>query len=238
MGAEDTAKRRNKRSGQGPEQAEGIVHNDFRGAQFTNSQVQGSGISVSEVRESAAKKPAGAASRRAYFFGGATVAVAAVTAVTVTLLWPGSHQDKDVGARDVGSSASVHPPPSASTSSRQEPVPNSPVNPVHVPLDRASVNRVFQIYMDGLTNHDMAAFRSGTCPRLRYTLLGFVLNGYAVGRWQLLPYEIPSAADQVTVQARITQQDPGTGALAGDVTYRWIVERDADQNYWVCGWLG
>ncbi|RLV10194.1 hypothetical protein CTZ27_02910 [Streptomyces griseocarneus] len=108
---------------------------------------------------------------------------------------------------------------------------------MHTPLDRAAVERIFRIYMDGLANHDMAALRSGTCPRGRYMLLGFVLNDYYVGSWQLLPYEIPASADQLTVSARIVQQDPGTGQSAGTVTYQWIVERDADQNYWVCGWL-
>ncbi|MCM2430720.1 hypothetical protein [Streptomyces sp. RKAG337] len=27
------------------------------------------------------------------------------------------------------------------------------------------------------------------------------------------------------------------GSLAGDVNHQWIVERDADQNYLVRGWL-
>lgn len=109
--------------------------------------------------------------------------------------------------------------------------------PTHTPLVRTTIDRVFQVYMNGLANHDMVALRSATCPRLRATLLGFELNGYYVACWEPLPYDLPSEMDYVTVQAKITQRDPSTGSPAGEVTYSWNVERDADQNYYVCGWL-
>ncbi|WP_269146411.1 hypothetical protein [Streptomyces endocoffeicus] len=39
------------------------------------------------------------------------------------------------------------------------------------------------------------------------------------------------------MDVRITQRAPGSGELAGEVTYQWMAERDTDGNYWVCGWL-
>jgi hypothetical protein len=138
--------------------------------------------------------------------------------------------------------SSVSPPPSfpTYTPSTQTDVPThtpAPTSPTHTPLEPAAIDRVFEVYMNGLANHDMVALRSGTCPRLRETLLGFELHRYYVARWELLPYETPSGMDYVTVRADITQRNPSTGRLAGDVTYSWYVERNADQNYYVCGWL-
>jgi hypothetical protein len=129
--------------------------------------------------------------------------------------------------------------PTVTPSSRTE-VPTyspAPAEPTHIPLVPAAIDRVFQVYMNGLANHDMVALSSATCPRLRSTLLGFALHGYYVDRWELLPYEIQNEMDYVTVQADITQRDPNTGQLAGEVIYSWYVERDVDQSYYVCGWL-
>ncbi|MBV6696652.1 serine/threonine protein kinase [Kitasatospora aureofaciens] len=189
------------------------------------------------------------ARRRAQVFRALTAAaVAAVVAVSAWLLWPKSSPGKAIGASGAGSAAPVQPapsrtpspPPASSAAPASPPPPHTPTyspGPTRPPLDRAAVDRVFQVYMNGLANHDMTALRSGTCPRLRSTLLGFALNGYYVARWQLQPYDIPASMDQLSVEARITQQDPDTGRLVGDVNYQWIIERDADQNYWVCGWL-
>lgn len=105
------------------------------------------------------------------------------------------------------------------------------------PLEPAAIDRVFQVYMNGLANHDMIALKSATCPELRDTLLGFALHGYFVARWEMLPYSIPPDVDFVTVQATVTQSDPNTGANAGDVVYSWYVQRAADRSYYVCGWL-
>ncbi|WP_410657717.1 hypothetical protein [Amycolatopsis sp. lyj-112] len=104
-------------------------------------------------------------------------------------------------------------------------------------LEPAAIDRVFQVYMNGLANHDMMALRSGTCPRLRETLLGFELHGHYVERWEMLPYSIPPGMEYVTVQAKITQRNARTGRAAGDVTYSWNVEKNEDRNYYVCGWL-
>ncbi|WP_233620664.1 hypothetical protein [Amycolatopsis sp. WAC 01416] len=104
-------------------------------------------------------------------------------------------------------------------------------------LEPAAIDRVFQVYMNGLANHDMTALRSGTCPRLRSTLLGFELRGHYVERWQMLPYTVPSGQEFVTVQATVTQRNARTGKLAGDVVYSWYVERNEDTAYYVCGWL-
>ncbi len=104
-------------------------------------------------------------------------------------------------------------------------------------LEPAAIDRVFQVYMNGLANHDMTALRSGTCPRLRETLLGFELHGHYVERWEMLPYSIPEGVEFVTVQARISQRNARTGRMAGDVTYSWNVEKNEDRNYYVCGWL-
>ncbi|RKT19077.1 serine/threonine protein kinase [Streptomyces sp. 1114.5] len=174
------------------------------------------------------------------------VVLAAAVAVATWKLWPEAASD---AGRTAATSAPTTTASSAGTSSSTAPAPTrtptpTPVRtPTYTPkpavptLDRAAVDRVFQVYMNGLANHDMTALRSGTCPRLRSTLLGFALNGYYVARWQLQPYDIPVGTDQLSVEATVTQQDPNTGRLAGDVNYQWIVERDADQNYFVCGWL-
>ncbi|MGW0366145.1 serine/threonine-protein kinase [Streptomyces sp. NPDC002990] len=205
-----------------------------------------------------ARKPPGQG--RTYLLGGLTAIIAAaLIAIPTRLLWPDSSRDD--GARNGSSSApsspspspSPPPSPSASASGPSSPAvssvpspststpttaaPTGPAYPAHTPLDRAAIDRIFGIYMNGLANHDMTALRSGTCPRLRSTLLGFALNGYYVARWELLPYEIPTGRDALSVEAKITQRDPDTGKLAGDVHYQWIIERDPNQNYWVCGWL-
>lgn len=104
-------------------------------------------------------------------------------------------------------------------------------------LEPAAIDRVFQVYMNGLANHDMTALRSGTCPRLRSTLLGFELHGHYVERWEMLPYSVPSGQEFVTVQAKVTQRNARNGKLASDVVYSWYVERNEDTNYYVCGWL-
>ncbi|MFC8564894.1 serine/threonine-protein kinase [Streptomyces sp. NPDC057245] len=114
---------------------------------------------------------------------------------------------------------------------------DSPDAPEHTPLDPHAVDQVFTQYLDALVSQDMTALRQATCPRLRPTLKGFVLNDYYVARWNVLPYEIPAASDRFSVDVRITQRDPASGELAGDVTYQWVAERDADGDYWVCGWL-
>ncbi|WP_434100101.1 serine/threonine-protein kinase [Streptomyces olivaceus] len=114
---------------------------------------------------------------------------------------------------------------------------DSPDAPEHTPLDPQAVDQVFTEYLDALVAQDMTALRRATCPRLRSTLKGFALNDYYVARWNVLPYEIPAASDRFSVDVRITQRDPASGGLAGDVTYQWVAERDADGDYWVCGWL-
>jgi hypothetical protein len=91
--------------------------------------------------------------------------------------------------------------------------------------------------MNGLADHNMTQLRAACCPRLRSTLLGFALNGYYVGRWKMKPYTIPPDADQLSVEANFTQEDPDTGNSAGDIDNQWIVERDSGGRYFVCGWL-
>ncbi|WP_245191822.1 hypothetical protein [Amycolatopsis azurea] len=140
---------------------------------------------------------------------------------------------------------SADPPPTTSTSYSAPPVqthtltvtPPAPPSTSARGLEPAAIDRVFQVYMNGLANHDMTALRSGTCPRLRETLLGFELHGHYVERWQMLPYSVPPGYEFVTVQATVTQRNARTGKLAGDVVYSWYVERNEDTNYYVCGWL-
>lgn len=115
--------------------------------------------------------------------------------------------------------------------------PTQEPEPTVEPLEPAAIDRVFQVYMNGLANHDMIALRSATCPELRHTLKGFALHGYYVARWEMLSYSVPPDVEQLTVQATVTQRDPNTGANAGDVVYSWYVQRAEDQNYYVCGWL-
>ncbi|MFF2194430.1 serine/threonine-protein kinase [Streptomyces sp. NPDC058157] len=175
----------------------------------------------------------------------------AVVAVLVAVPWwlPDSRSatDGDGGTRAAGSATPTQhsPPPSPSpatpspnnSSGTPTPKPTPKPKTSHAPLDRQAVERVFALYMNGLANHDMTSLRRGTCPRLRSGLLGFLLNGYLVDRWELQPYEIPAGMDQLSVEAKITRRDPETGQLAGDVLNQWIIERDADQQYYVCGWL-
>ncbi|GAB3136438.1 hypothetical protein GCM10027290_00170 [Micromonospora sonneratiae] len=115
---------------------------------------------------------------------------------------------------------------------------HTPSDPARMPMSPTEIDKVFRTYMDGLTGHNMDVFKSATCPRLRSTLLGFVLNGYYIGRWTMLPYEVPTDAERLVVKAKMTQLNTSTGNPAGEVTYSWFVERDAAGSYWVCGWLG
>ncbi|WP_240801495.1 serine/threonine-protein kinase [Streptomyces sp. A1136] len=179
---------------------------------------------------------------------------AVVAAVLLTVLWwlpeSGSRDDDAGHNRAPDATAPTYrsssPSPSASTAAPATATPSSPTfsprfsptaKPTHTPLDRRAIERVFAVYMNGLADHDMTSLRRGTCPRLRAGLLGFALNGYFVGRWELQPYEIPPNMDQLSVEAKITRRDPETGQLAGDVLNQWIIERDSDQQYYVCGWL-
>ena len=43
--------------------------------------------------------------------------------------------------------------------------------------------------------------------------------------------------NELSVEAKLTRRDPETGKLAGDVLNQWIIERDANQQSYVCGWL-
>lgn len=139
------------------------------------------------------------------------------------------HSDSPATSYSAPPTQTVTVTPSAPTSS---PTPSAAPG-----LEPAAIDRVFQVYMNGLANHDMTALRSGTCPRLRETLLGFELHGHYVERWELLPYSVPSGQEFVTVQAKISQRNARNGKLAGDVVYSWYVERNEDTNYYVCGWL-
>ncbi|MET9604225.1 serine/threonine-protein kinase [Streptomyces sp. NPDC006512] len=196
--------------------------------------------------------------RRTYRLGALTSLVtAAVIAVPAWILWPDSSGGTGSGAtgtdaRGKGASAPASPTPSTGPSS-PAPVrtpetpasspppptrtPSRPAPSLRTPMDRAAIDRVFEVYMNGLQDQNMTELRRGTCPRLRSTLLGFVLNDHFVDRWTLLPYEIPPFVDQLSVEAKVTRRDLETGQPAGDVLYQWIIERDAEQNYWVCGWL-
>ncbi|MFF5447699.1 serine/threonine-protein kinase [Streptomyces sp. NPDC012888] len=203
--------------------------------------------------------PARGGRRRGLWLG---VPAAAVVAALLAMPWwlPESGSGGGDGGRSgaTGSTAPTRHSPSGSPSPSPSPFPSSspstaaPVtagpsvpersagrtpSPTHTPLDRQAVERVFALYMNGLADHDMTSLRRGTCPRLRSGLLGFALNGYFVHRWELQPYEIPADMDELSVEAKITRRDPETGELAGDVLNQWIIERDADQQYYVCGWL-
>ncbi|WP_219732270.1 serine/threonine-protein kinase [Streptomyces sp. INR7] len=186
--------------------------------------------------------------RRGYLAGGlAAVLVATVIAMPWWLPAAGSPDDDTGRTRASDSTAptphSSSPSPSRSPSSASAapatpaapPVPTP--GPTRTPLDRRAVESVFALYMNGLADHDMTSLRRGTCPRLRAGLLGFALNGYFVDRWELQPYEIPPNMNELSVEAKITRRDPETGKLAGDVLNQWVIERDADQQYYVCGWL-
>ncbi|MFJ7154425.1 serine/threonine-protein kinase [Streptomyces sp. NPDC101118] len=184
---------------------------------------------------------------RAYLLG--ALAAAVVAALAAMPWWlPGSTATGDDAGRTraTGSPAptrhSVTPSPptpttAAPSGTAPDPGPTPTRRPTPTPLDRQAVERVFTLYMNGLADHDMTSLRRGTCPRLRSTLLGFALNGYYVDRWELQPYEILPGMDQLSVEAKITRRDPETGELAGDVLNQWIIERTADQQYYVCGWL-
>ncbi|MFI5828636.1 serine/threonine-protein kinase [Streptomyces sp. NPDC051578] len=191
--------------------------------------------------------PARPPRRRRYALGAlAAVAAMLLPAVPGWLTGSGSRDDDAGRTRATDTTAppyrSPSPSPSASltaTSSSRTftPSPHPASKPTHTPLDRQAIERVFALYMNGLADHDMTSLRRGTCPRLRAGLLGFALNGYFVDRWELQPYEIPPNMDQISVEAKITRRDPETGKIAGDVLNQWIIERDPDQQYYVCGWL-
>ncbi|MFD3873025.1 serine/threonine-protein kinase [Streptomyces sp. NPDC058623] len=182
------------------------------------------------------------------------VIVAAVLAIPWWLPDSGSSDDDAGRSGATDSAAPAHASPSPTPSpSPSSPPPTTPVPPIplptptptpsptpsptHVPLDRRAVERVFALYMNGLANHDMTSLRQGTCPRLRASLLGFVLNGHFVDRWELQPYEVPPHMNELSVEARLTRRDAVTGEPAGDVLNQWIIERDSNQQYYVCGWL-
>ncbi|MFG2668290.1 serine/threonine-protein kinase [Streptomyces sp. NPDC048387] len=183
--------------------------------------------------------------RWGYLFGGLTAVLAAVLIAMPWWLPESRSSDDDAGrtrASDTPATTPHSPSPSpspspATTATSVSPTPTPTPRRTHTPLDRQAIERVFALYMDGLVHHDMTSLRRGTCPRLRAGLLGFALNGYFVDRWELQPYEIPPDMDQLSVEAKITRRDPDTGQLAGDVLNQWIIERDTDQQYYVCGWL-
>ncbi|MFJ4776485.1 serine/threonine-protein kinase [Streptomyces sp. NPDC088762] len=195
--------------------------------------------------------PARPARQRRYLLGGLAAAVAAaLIAMPWWLPESGAHDDDTGRTRASASTASTDhapspspspAPPTKSTPTTASPTPSSTPSPTpkptRTPLDRQAIERVFALYMNGLADQDMTSLRRGTCPRLRAGLLGFALNGYFVDRWELQPYEIPANMDALSVEAKITRRDPETGQLAGDVLNQWIIERDADQQYYVCGWL-
>ncbi|UQX04566.1 serine/threonine-protein kinase [Streptomyces sp. RerS4] len=198
--------------------------------------------------------PVGPARRRGYVLGGLTAGVvAALIAMPWWLPQYGSPDDDAGRIRATDSTPPAHhssspspspspvPPTTAASTPTPSPTPTPTPTPTpkpsHTPLDRQAIERVFTLYMNGLTNHDMTSLRRGTCPRLRSTLLGFALNGYFVDRWELQPYEVFPNMDELSVEAKITRRDPETGKLAGDVLNQWIIERAADQQYYVCGWL-
>ncbi|MFD3697987.1 serine/threonine-protein kinase [Streptomyces sp. NPDC058646] len=192
--------------------------------------------------------PARPARRRGYVLGGlAAVVAVALIAMPWWLPSSGTPDHDDGRTRPTDSAAPIHHSPSPSPAAPSIPEPNpSPTptppltptgKPPHTPLDRQAIERVFALYMNGLADHDMTSLRRGTCPRLRSGLLGFALNGYFVDRWELQPFEIPQGMDELSVEAKITRRDPDTGELAGDVLNQWIIERDANQQYYVCGWL-
>ncbi|MER6668609.1 hypothetical protein ABT256_28920 [Amycolatopsis japonica] len=142
-----------------------------------------------------------------------------------------------ISRSDLPPETSTSPPAETQTVTVTTSAPTTSSTPSAPGLEPAAIDRVFQVYMNGLANHDMTALRSGTCPRLRSTLLGFELHGNYVQRWEMLPYSVPSGQEFVTVQAKVTQRNARTGKLAGDVVYSWYVERNEDTNYYVCGWL-
>jgi len=76
----------NERNGKDREPAGGTVHNDFRGAHFTHSQVQGSGVT----------NIAGAVQRRAYLVG--SLAVAATVLIVVITWGQGADSSRDADA--------------------------------------------------------------------------------------------------------------------------------------------
>jgi len=162
-------------------------------------------------------------------FGLLALAVAVLLVVTTVLNRP---------SPSPLSSPALAQPSTSATEPAPSPSEHTPSDPARTPMSPAEIDKVFRTYMAGLTGHNMDVFKSGTCPRLRSTLLGFALNGYYIGKWTLLPYDVPPDVDRVVVKARMMQLNTSTGDPAGEVTYSWFVERDAGGSYWACGWLG
>lgn len=168
----------------------------------------------------------------------ALLAVAFVVA-TVIVAYVAHHPAESSTSRAVGVGSgsaarggSVHPvAPLTDTAPRTSaipsftPVPPTTTVPTEPLLEPAAINRTFEVYLNALVDHDLAALHSATCPRLRSTEIGFALHHKYVGRWQGQPYEIPPGASYVTVSAVVYLRDPGTGAAAGSDTYFWYVER-------------
>ena len=192
-----------------------------------------------------ASGPAGTRPAKPSVYAGVAGLILVVLA-TGWMLWPNSGPGK-TGAGAPAATVTGTPTPTATTVTSpitstpaytpSTTAPTTPAAPAPTPMSAAAVNRAFTNYMNGLVNHDMTRFRAATCPRLQSTLLGFELNGYYITRWTLKPFTIPPDADQLSVDATLRQQDPSTGQDAGQVDNQWIVERDSDGQYWVCGWL-
>ncbi|GLY72272.1 serine/threonine-protein kinase [Actinoallomurus iriomotensis] len=173
------------------------------------------------------------------YVGVAVAVVAVVIALGVVVsLWPDSKRGATGPNSEPGDSGTATTPASpAPQYTPSAPATTYPATPAPTSMSADAINRVFKKYMDGLADHDMTQLRAATCPRLRSGLLGFALNGYYVARWKMKPYTIPTGADELSVEATLTQQDPDTGRTAGRVDNQWIIERDSDDRYWVCGWL-
>lgn len=173
-------------------------------------------------------------SARPFLLAGAAVVIAAALA-TGWVLWPTSGSSAaGKAAPAVTTTITARPPSSPAPADTPSAAPTNPAQPL---MNADAINKVFKNYMEGLAGHDMTQLRASCCPRLRSTLLGFALNGYYVAGWKMKPYTVPPDADQLSVEATITQQDPNTGRDAGKVDNQWIIERESDGTYYVCGWL-
>ncbi|WP_433180306.1 serine/threonine-protein kinase [Actinoallomurus sp. CA-150999] len=181
--------------------------------------------------------PAGTLPPRPFLYAGAAAGVIVAALVGTLVLWPDSGSGKAGGAPVPAVATTPASSPPAYTPPAPAPATSYPVAPAHTPMSAVAINRVFKKYMNSLADHDMTNLRAACCPRLRSTLLGFALNGYYVGRWKMKPYTIPPGADQLSVEANFTQEDPDTGNSAGDIDNQWIIERESDGRYFVCGWL-
>lgn len=172
-----------------------------------------------------------------YRYPALAVAVLVVLVVLVAgrLLWQGLGSGGTNADPTVTVTASPSPtePPTSPTSATPTPADTSSADPMSGP----AITQVFTRYMNGLALRDMGAMRAAACPRLRPSL-GFLLNGYYVGRWTLPPYYIPPGVEQVSLDASYTRIDPGTAKSAGTVHGQWTIERDSAGRYWVCGFTG